>query len=132
MDLHRLDAVPLLADLPFADRAAFAALACETRADAGDVLVHDGVFELALIVIESGDAELLRDGQLVARLTPGDVVGEVGTLDRRLGSTTVVASTPMALVTISALDMRRLRRDAPAAVARMQGLLLRRRALVAV
>jgi CRP-like cAMP-binding protein len=131
MDLARLEAVPLLADLPVADRAALAAVACETRAEAGDVLARDGVFEFELMAIEHGNAEIFRDGALVARLTAGDVVGEIGAFERRVANMTIVARTPLALITISGLDLRRLRCSAPAAVARMQGRLLRRRALVA-
>lgn len=131
MDLARLAAVPLFADLPFGDRAVLAAVSCETHVDAGEVLARDGVFAFELIAIESGDADLYREGAHVARLTSGDVIGEIGAFERRIGSVTVVAATPMTLITISALDLRRLRRSEPTAVARMQGLLLRRRSLVA-
>ena len=131
MDLARLDAVPLFAQLPFADRAALAAVACETHVDAGEVLARDGMFAFELIAVESGDADLYRGGAHIARLAAGDVAGEIGAFERHLSSTTVVAATPMTLITISALDLRRLRRSEPAAVARMQGMLLRRRALVA-
>ncbi len=131
MDLARLDAVPLFAELPCDDRAALAAVCCETRVEAGDVLARDGAFAFELIAIESGDADLHRGGAHVARLTRGDVVGEIGAFERHVGSVTVIAATPMALLTISALDLRRLRRSEPTAVARMQGMLLRRRSLVA-
>jgi CRP-like cAMP-binding protein len=131
LDLARIDAVPPLAALAFADRAALASVAREARAFAGEVLVRDGAFRYELIAIESGEAELFRDGELVTRLTAGDVVGEIGALERHVGTVTVVACSPMALVTVSALDLRRLRRSAPAAVARMQAMLLRRRIRVA-
>lgn len=131
MELARLDAVPLLAELPRADRAALAAAACEARADPGDVLVRDGVFAYHLIAIESGDAKLLRDGEHVARLTPGDVIGEIGALERVVANATVIACSPMRLITLSEFSLRRLRRSEPATVARMQGLLLRRRTRLA-
>jgi CRP-like cAMP-binding protein len=131
MDLARLEALPLLAELPFGDRVALAALAGEARAEPGDLLVRDGVFAYELIAIESGEAELLRDGVPVARLTAGDVIGEVGALERLVGNATVVAGSAMELITLSALDLQRLRRSEPAAVARLQGLLLRRRTRLA-
>jgi len=127
MELARLEAIPLLAELPFGDRAALAGLAREQRADAGEVLVRDGVFVYDLIAIESGEAELLRDGEHVARLAAGDVVGEIGALERLVANTMVIARSPMRLITLNALDLRRLRHSEPATVARMQGLLLRRR-----
>jgi CRP-like cAMP-binding protein len=131
MDLARLEAIPLLAELPFADRVALAALAGEARVEPGELLVRDGVFAYELIAIESGEAELLRDGVPVARLSAGDVVGEIGALERLVGTATVVAGSAMELITLSALDLRRLRPSEPAAVARMQGLLLRRRTRLA-
>jgi CRP-like cAMP-binding protein len=131
MDLTRLEAIPLLAALPSGDRTALAALAREARADPGEVLVRDGVFAYELIAIESGEAELLRDGEHVAQLAAGDVLGEIGALERLLANATVLASSPMRLITLSALDLRRLRRSEPAAVARLQGLLLRRRTRLA-
>ena len=131
MDLARIDAVPPLAELPFDDRAALAGVACEARAFDGEVLVRDGDFRYEFIAIESGEADVFRDGELVARLTAGDVVGEIGALERHVGTVTVVARSAMQLVTITALDLRRLRRNAPAAVARMQAMLLRRRLRVA-
>jgi CRP-like cAMP-binding protein len=131
MDLARIDAVPPLAELPFSDRAALAGVAREAQAFDGEVLVRDGDFRYELIAIESGEAEVFRDGELIARLYAGDVVGEIGALERHVGTVTVVARSAMQLVTISALDLRRLRRNAPASVARMQAMLLRRRLRVA-
>lgn len=128
MDISRLDAVPLFAGLPLSDRAALAAIAGEARADAGDVLARDGEFLYELIAIESGEAELFRGDELIQRLSTGDVVGEIGALERHVGTATVVARTPMRLITLNALDLRRLRRGDPAVVARMQGRLLRRQA----
>jgi len=131
MDLARIDAVPPLAELPFSDRAALAGVAREAHAFVGEVLVRDGDFRYEFIAIEFGEAEVFRDGELVARLCAGDVVGEIGALERHVGTVTVVARSAMRLVTISALDLRRLRRNAPASVARMQAMLLRRRLRVA-
>ena len=131
MDLARLQSVPLLAELPCADRAAVATVARQTHAEAGDVLVRDGDFRYELIAIESGEAELYRGAELVERLRAGDVIGEIGNLERRVGTATVIARSAMSLVTLSAQDLARLRCRAPAAVARMQGMLLRRRRRVA-
>jgi CRP-like cAMP-binding protein len=131
MDIARLDAVPLLAELPFVDRAAVATVARESEATAGDALVRDGDFLYELIAIEAGEAELYHGGEFVARLGAGDVVGEIGSFERHIGTVTVIARSEMRLVTLSALDVRRLRRSAPTAVARMQGILLRRRRRIA-
>jgi len=127
MNPARLDAIPLFAELPHADRAAIAAVAGEAGARPGDVLAADGAFAFELMAIEAGEAELFRDGELVSRLCPGDVVGEIGAFERHVRTTTIVAATGMRLLTVTAVDLRSLRRNHPAAVARLQGLLLRRR-----
>jgi CRP-like cAMP-binding protein len=131
MELARLEAIPLLAELPFGDRVALAAFAREARADPGEALVRDGIFAYELIAIESGEAELLRHGERVAQLTAGDVIGEIGALERAVANATVLARSPMRLITLSALDLRRLRRSEPVAVARMQSLLMRQRTRLA-
>ena len=47
-----------------------------------------------MIAIESGTADVLRDGKLIRSIGPGDVVGEIGVLERELRTASVVASAP--------------------------------------
>ena len=51
-------------------------------------------------VIESGTAEVLIDGESVAEIPEGEMIGEIGLLVRGAASATVVAKTPMSLMVI--------------------------------
>ena len=52
----------------------------------------------------------------MAELGPGDVVGEMGVLERAQRNATVTATSPMLLVTLTGWDVRKLRKQAPEAV----------------
>jgi len=56
---------------------------------------------------EQGEAEVVRDGEHVATLGPGEVFGEVGVLEQTLRAASVVATTPVRLVTLSRWDLAR-------------------------
>ena len=60
------------------------------------------------MVIESGQAEVTRDGEHVADLGPGDFLGEIAALERGRRNATVTARSPMTLAVISAQNLRRL------------------------
>jgi CRP/FNR family transcriptional regulator, cyclic AMP receptor protein len=66
-------------------------------------------------------------GGTVAELGPGDVIGEMGVLERSQRTATVVATSPMRLVTLTSWDVRRLRKTAPDAVDHLRDLVERRR-----
>ena len=63
----------------------------------------------------------------MAELGPGDVLGEMGVLERGRRSATVVAKTPMLLVTLTTWDVRRLGKSAPGAVEHLRSLIAQRR-----
>ena len=60
---------------------------------------------------------MLRDGEHVADLGPGDFFGEIGLLEKDLRTATVVARTPMRLITLTGWDLKRMERTMPEAVA---------------
>jgi CRP-like cAMP-binding protein len=81
---------------------------------AGAVLTRQGQAGDLAFVIATGWAEVLRDGRRLARLGPGDVVGELSLLDGEPRSATVRALTDMEVLEISAEDLWLLLRQAPA------------------
>lgn len=113
MEPDRLIAIRLFALLHGDDRRVLAAVAREAGADPGAVLMRQGEVAHELIAIEQGRVAVQRDGVQVAELETGDVVGELGVLLRRRRSATVVALTPLRLITLTAWDLRRLGRRAP-------------------
>ncbi len=54
-----------------------------------------------------------HDGEQVAELGSGDFFGEMGVLQGAQRNATVVAKTPMRLLTLSSWDVKRLRKTAP-------------------
>ena len=63
----------------------------------------------------------------VAELGPGDVVGEMGVLERAQRNATVIATSPMRLFTLTGWDIRRLRKSAPDAVDHLRSVVAERK-----
>lgn len=90
-----------------------ATLTVPAEVQAGAVLTRQGQTGGLAYVIASGTAEVVRGGKRLARLGPGDVVGELSLLDGEPRSATVKALTDLEVLEISADDLRRLLRKAP-------------------
>jgi CRP-like cAMP-binding protein len=116
MDAEALKSVPLFASLPEELVEKFAVWVGELRVSAGRHLAEQGDYANELFVIEEGTAEVFQDGERIAELGPGEVFGEMGVLERAQRNATVVAATPMRLLTLSHWDVKRLERQAPEAV----------------
>jgi CRP-like cAMP-binding protein len=128
VDPQRLKNIAVFAHLDDEQLAHIAALAAEVSVPAGKELVREGDYSYDVLAIEEGSASVERDGDRIADLGPGDVVGEMGVLERSQRNATVVATSPMRLVTLTSWDIRRLRKTAPAAVDHLRGLVAERRA----
>jgi CRP-like cAMP-binding protein len=74
----------------------------EHRFEPGEVLIREGTVGHEVFVILEGAATVHIGGRLVARLGPGEFVGELALLDRRSRTATVVAETPL-VVTVSGI-----------------------------
>ena len=120
MDSDRLRSIPLFSDLTDDDLKAVATYAAEISVGAGKHLVDEGDYSYDLFVIAEGNAEVQQDGQQIAELGPGDVFGEMGVLEKGLRNATVVANTPMRLVTLSDWDVRRMRKQLAPVLDRLQ------------
>jgi CRP-like cAMP-binding protein len=127
VDAARLKKIPVFADLDDEELGHIAALAAEVSVPEGKELVREGDYSYDVIVIEDGKATVERNGEKIAELGPGDVVGEMGVLERSQRNATVVAATSMMLVTLTSWDIRRLRKSAPAAVAHFEQLVAARK-----
>jgi cAMP-dependent protein kinase regulator len=116
MDPARLKKIPVFADLSDDERDHIAALAAEVSVPEGKELVREGDYSYDVLAIEEGTARVDRHGEHIADLGPGDVFGEMGVLKREQRNATVVATSPMLLVTLTSWDIRRLQKTAPNAV----------------
>ena len=108
MDPDRLKAIPVFAPLDDETLRAVATFATETSVPAGKNLVTEGDYAYEFMAIEEGEADVVRSGEKVATLGPGDFFGEIAVLEKTLRTASVVATTPMRLVTLSHWDLRRV------------------------
>ena len=127
MDPGRLKKIPVFADLDDDELGHIAALADEVSVPLGKELVREGDYSYDVLAIEEGTARVERNGQYIDNVGPGDVVGEMGVLERSQRNATVVATSPMLLVTLTSWDIKRLRKSAPAAVEHLREIVAARR-----
>jgi CRP-like cAMP-binding protein len=127
MDPARLKKIPVFSDLTDDEIALVAAIAAEVSVPEGKELVREGDYSYDVLAIEEGTASVERAGGKIADLGPGDVIGEMGVLDRSQRNATVKATSPMLLVTLTSWDIRRLRKSAPGAVEHLRHVVEKRR-----
>jgi CRP-like cAMP-binding protein len=114
VDVARLSAIPLFASLSTTELESIAAVAGEREVEEGTEIATEGDFGHAFFAVEEGEAEVLQENQPVARLSRGDFFGEIALLSSGRRTATVVAVTPMRLISLFKTDVWRLERDAPA------------------
>ncbi len=127
MDPARLKKIPVFADVDDQELRHIANLMAEVSVPDGKELVREGDYSYDVLVIEEGMATVEQSGGTVADLGPGDVVGEMGVLERAHRNATVVATSPMRLFTLTGWDIRRLRKSAPDAVDHLRSVVAERR-----
>jgi cAMP-dependent protein kinase regulator len=127
MEVARLKAIPLFADISDDELFTIAPFAEEQQVEAGAFLAKEGQYAYQFMAIEEGEAEVTRAGEHVADLGPGDFFGEIGLLETALRTATVTARTPMRLITLTGSDMKRMERNIPQAVERIRQALEQRR-----
>ena len=74
----------------------------------GDTIAEQGKSGVGFFVIETGEADVLVDGEKVATLGPGDHFGEIALIDERARTATGVAKTKLDCYGLTAWDFRPL------------------------
>ena len=113
MDERKLKNIPMFASLGKNELRRVAQATDEIDVPEGKELLHHGELAYEFVVIEDGQAEVLRDGEHVADLGPGDFLGEVAALERGTRNATVVARSPMCLAVMTARDLREIASSIP-------------------
>lgn len=108
MDPSRLMAIPIFSHLSDEEAHRLATYATESSVADGAILMKQGDYSTELIAIEEGTADVLRDGQRIASLKEGDLIGEMGLIERRPRNADVIATSPMRLVKLTHWEIRRM------------------------
>ena len=127
MDARRLKQIPLFEDLPRRNLERIATWTDEVDVPAGRHLIDQGAFPHEFMVIESGTAEVLVDGNRVADLGPGDFFGEMALLEEQRRSATVTASSDLRIVVMHERDFRAMEDEMPDVAARIRSVMDARR-----
>jgi cAMP-dependent protein kinase regulator len=108
MDPNRLTAIPIFSDLSEEEAKRLAAFASETSVAEGQILMKQGDYSTELIAIEEGSADVIQDGERVASLRDGDLIGEMGLLEREPRNADVIATSPMRVMKLTHWEIRRM------------------------
>jgi CRP-like cAMP-binding protein len=114
VDTSRIAAFLVFADLPAAELDELAGAMSEVEVEAGAkvIALHD--YGTAIYFIEQGEADALTDGgEATQALGPGDTFGEIALLLTGERTATIVARTPMRLLSLSGQDFERIRARVP-------------------
>jgi len=102
--IERLRGVGLFHDVPDEGLAAIADAATEIAFPAGRTIVRQGEVGTGFYLILAGTARVVRDGDTIADLGPGEFFGELSLLDGGPRIAQVVASEPTDCLAIASWD----------------------------
>lgn len=109
--LHRLQRLDQLSD---ADLRKVVKAGRHVRLPADWALIWEKTPADKAYLIVDGEVSVRRGGTEVARLGPGDVIGEMAIIEHQLRNASVVSLTPLEVIHFTSEDLRALLRDVPA------------------
>lgn len=127
MEPDELKSIPLFARLSHREREQVARWADVLDVGEGRHLVDQGDFGYEFFAILEGSAEVVKDGERVAEMGPGDFFGEIAltATDRRTAS--VIAASPMRLAVMMKRDFHHMADDLPEVAERIRRAIQERR-----
>jgi CRP/FNR family cyclic AMP-dependent transcriptional regulator len=108
MDPNRLKEIPIFSHLSDEEAKRLAAFATETSVAEGQILMKQGDYSTELIAIQEGAADVIQDGKQIASLKDGDLIGEMGLLEREPRNADVIATSPMRVMKLTHWEIRRM------------------------
>ena len=111
MDPNRLKQIPIFSHLSDEEAKRLAAFATETSVADGQILMKQGDYSTELIAIEEGTADVIQDGEKIASLKDGDLIGEMGLIEREPRNADVIATSPMRVMKLTHWEIRRMSED---------------------
>lgn len=107
--------IALFATMSNADLARLARLGEAVDAEPGALLMDQGDVGLECFLVLEGEAGIVSNGQHLATIGAGSVVGEMALVGHRPRNASVVAQTPMRLLSFDVAHFKRLLEDMPQA-----------------
>ena len=121
--LELLSATPLLDGVDADGLARVADRVIEAAFAPGHVIARQGDVGTGLFIVESGAVRVVRDGQTLATLGPGDFFGELSVIDGKPRNAQVIADGPTVCLALATWDFEAVVHEAPAvALAILRGL----------
>ena len=91
-----------------------AAVATPVEFPAGHVIARQGEIGTGFFVVVSGGVRVVRDGEVVAKLGPGEFFGELSVLDRMPRNATVSAEAATTCLALASWDFDKILLEQPA------------------
>jgi CRP-like cAMP-binding protein len=108
--------------------ASLAERATSVEFPAGHVIARQGEIGTGFFVVIEGWVRVVRDGEMVARLGPGEFFGELSVLDRMPRNASVVAESAVTCLALASWDFERTLLEQPAlTLAILRGVAMRLR-----
>lgn len=107
--------IALFATMSNADLEKLAKLGEPVDAEPGAVLMDQGDVGTECFLVIEGEAGVTSGGQHVATIGPGSVVGEMALVGHKPRNASVIAQTPMRLLSFNIAHFKRLLEDMPVA-----------------
>src|SRR3954465_6912391 len=123
MDPARLKKIDLFAALSDDELERLANVVGEVSIEQGDELLHAGSPPYQMFAIEEGAVEVRRNGETLATIGEGELVGERGMLTRGLRNASAVATGPVRAIFLTEDQVRKLERDHPEVEQRLRSIL---------
>ncbi len=113
---ERLAAIEALAELSISERRMLAGLADEAIAAPGEVIMQQGEPGYEFVMLEQGNADVVKDGERINTMGPGDSFGELAVIgDGAVRTASVIASSELRAIVLTAHFMREMSARMPAA-----------------
>jgi len=104
---------PLFKGLDGRGAAAIATVALEVEFPAEHAIARQGEIGSGLFIIVDGHVRVVRDGQVVTHLGPGEFFGELSVLDGAPRNATVTAEVPTTCLAVATWDAERVMLEEP-------------------
>jgi CRP-like cAMP-binding protein len=110
-----LAGVGLFSAMSARGRTAIAKRGVEVEFAKGRRIARQGEIETGFFMIVAGSASVVRDGEALAHLGPGDFFGELSLLDRQPRIASVIADEPTSCLALPSWEFQRLLETEPEA-----------------